>query len=97
MAWTDLPLDLLPLILAHLPNTSDWLACALVSSAFYHTVTPLLYADLDSRSLCRSLRFHPAYALLQRPQLANHVRNVTESAAIHRFGWEPRAEWYVPR
>ena len=33
MAWTDLPLDLLPLILAHLPNTSDWLACALVSSA----------------------------------------------------------------
>lgn len=48
-ASQDLPLDILPVILAQLSDHRDWHACALVSRIFSRVATPLLYRTLDSR------------------------------------------------
>jgi hypothetical protein len=45
----ELPLDILPPILAQLSDRKDWHACALVSKTFNRIATPLLYRALDSR------------------------------------------------
>ena len=44
-----LPLDVLPLILAHLSDRRDLCTCALLSKAFHNAATPLLYRTLDVR------------------------------------------------
>ena len=45
----ELPLDILPPILAQLSGPRDWHACALVSKVFNRAATPLLYRTLNSR------------------------------------------------
>lgn len=47
--FSDLPLDVLPPIIAHLSDPKDWHACALVDKGFNKVATPLLYRTLDSR------------------------------------------------
>ncbi|KAI5123831.1 hypothetical protein M0805_009123 [Coniferiporia weirii] len=82
----DIPFDILPLILAHLVDRSDLYAATLVSKAFYQAATPVLYEDLDSRLINSSkglIVHHPAQTLLQRPELAVHVRNLQESGTVH--------------
>jgi hypothetical protein len=49
----DLPLDILPPILAQLSDRKDWHACALVSKVFNRVATPLLYRTLDSRVISK--------------------------------------------
>lgn len=49
----DLPLDVLPPILAQLSDHTDWHACALVSKIFNRVATPLLYRTLDSRIISK--------------------------------------------
>ncbi|KAF8058786.1 hypothetical protein FPV67DRAFT_1676352 [Lyophyllum atratum] len=85
----DLPVDILPPILAQLSDRTDLYACALVSKVFNRASIPLLYRTLDSRIISRSLVHHPSTTLLQRPEFAAHVRHVTETGAIHR-GTLPR-------
>ena len=46
-----LPLDLLPMILGHLTDRQDLCTCALLSKAFHHAATPLLYRTLDVRMI----------------------------------------------
>jgi F-box-like len=53
----DLPLDILPPILAHLSDRRDWHACALVSRIFNRIATPLLYRTLDSRVISKVSTF----------------------------------------
>ncbi|KAJ7647776.1 hypothetical protein FB45DRAFT_208631 [Roridomyces roridus] len=78
-----LPLDLLYPIL-ELADRHDWNSCALVSKSFNHAATPLLYSTLDSRVVSKSLVYHPSTTLNQRPELAQYVRHVTETGAVHR-------------
>ncbi|KAL0955714.1 hypothetical protein HGRIS_001934 [Hohenbuehelia grisea] len=80
----ELPFDLLPPILARLADRRDWHACALVSKTFNRVATPLLYRKLDSRVLSKSTLSHPCTTLLARPELAQYVRHVTETRAVHR-------------
>ncbi|TFK45070.1 hypothetical protein BDQ12DRAFT_621679 [Crucibulum laeve] len=80
----NLPTDLLPPILAQLTDRRDWHACALVSKVFNRVASPLLYRTLDSRIVSKSLVHHPSTTLIKRPDLALHVRHVTETGAIHR-------------
>ncbi|KAF8875032.1 hypothetical protein BD779DRAFT_1613471 [Infundibulicybe gibba] len=85
----NLPFDILPPILVQLGDRRDWHACALVSKVFNRVATPLLYRTLDSRIISKSLLFHPSSTLIQKPELARHVRHVTETGAVHR-GLLPR-------
>ncbi|KIM36753.1 hypothetical protein M413DRAFT_448889 [Hebeloma cylindrosporum] len=82
--FQDLPLDILPPIISQLTDRKDWHACALVSKVFNRVATPLLYRTLDSRIISKTLVHHPSTTLLQKPKLANYVRHVTETGAIHR-------------
>ncbi|KAI3611911.1 hypothetical protein WG66_016126 [Moniliophthora roreri] len=79
-----LPFDLLPPILSQLCNRKDLHACALVSKAFNRAATPLLYHTLDSRIISKSSLHHPATTLKEKPNLAQYVRHVTETGAVHR-------------
>ncbi|KAJ3748535.1 hypothetical protein DFH05DRAFT_1520130 [Lentinula detonsa] len=94
----DLPFDLIQPILEHLTDRTDWNSCCLVSKSFNKVAIPLLYQTLDSRIITQSksrnshidsnnsnpILYHPATTLLSRPSLANHVRHVTETGAVHR-------------
>ncbi|KAF8911647.1 hypothetical protein CPB84DRAFT_1762467 [Gymnopilus junonius] len=82
--FQDLPLDILHPILSQLSDRKDWHACTLVSKAFSRVSTPFLYRTLDSRIISKTLVHHPSTTLLRRPDLALHVRRVTETGAIHR-------------
>ncbi|KAJ3998718.1 hypothetical protein F5050DRAFT_1566525 [Lentinula boryana] len=93
----DLPFDLIQPILEHLTDRTDWNSCCLVSKSFNKVSIPLLYQTLDSRIITQSksrnshidtnnlnpILYHPATTLLSRPSLANHVRHVTETGAVH--------------
>ncbi|KAJ6589986.1 hypothetical protein DFH09DRAFT_1140592 [Mycena vulgaris] len=85
----DLPLDLLRPILEQLTDRRDWNSCALVSKNFNRVAIPLLYSVLDSRVVSKTLVYHPSTTLIQRPELAQYVRHVTETGAVHR-GLRPR-------
>ncbi|RDB25218.1 hypothetical protein Hypma_007471 [Hypsizygus marmoreus] len=80
----DLPVDILPPILAQLSDRRDWHACALVSRVFNRAATPLLYRKIDSRIISKSVVLHPSTTLLQRPDLTQYVRHATETGAVHR-------------
>ncbi|KAJ7099491.1 hypothetical protein B0H15DRAFT_920255 [Mycena belliarum] len=88
----DLPLDLLRPILEQLAERQDWNSCALVSKNFNRVAIPLLYSVLDSRVVSKNLVYHPSTTLNQRPELAQYVRHVTETGAVHRglLGRYPR-------
>ncbi|KAJ7496781.1 hypothetical protein FB451DRAFT_1208764 [Mycena latifolia] len=85
----DLPLDLLRPILEYLTDRRDWNSCALVNKNFNRVAIPLLYSVLDSRIVSKTLVYHPSTTLNQRPELAQYVRHVTETGAVHR-GLLPR-------
>ncbi|KAJ7188839.1 hypothetical protein C8R46DRAFT_1055913 [Mycena filopes] len=80
----DLPLDLLRPILDQLTDRRDLSSCALVNTSFHRAATPLLYSVLDSRAVPKTLVHHPSNTLNQRPELAQYVRHVAESGAVHR-------------
>lgn len=82
--FQDLPLDILPPILAQLTDRRDWHACTVVSRSFNRAVTPFLYRTLDSRIISKTLVHHPSSTLIRRPDLAQYVRHVTETGTIHR-------------
>ncbi|KAF8957315.1 hypothetical protein BDZ97DRAFT_1846863 [Flammula alnicola] len=82
--FQDLPVDVLPSILAQLTDRKDWHSCTLVSKVFSRLATPFLYRTLDSRIISKTLVHHPSTTLLRRPELAKYVRHVTETGAIHR-------------
>lgn len=82
MSFSDLPLDVLHPILAHLSDRRDWHTCALVNTSFNQVSTPLLYQKLDSR-VKNSKLYHPSQTILHRPELAKYVRHATETGAIH--------------
>lgn len=81
---TNLPFDLLQPILIHLHDRRHLSTAALVSRAFNHAVTPLLYRRLDSQ-VKRNTLHHPSATLLKRPELAQYVWHVTETGAVQRF------------
>ncbi|TFK26285.1 hypothetical protein FA15DRAFT_667577 [Coprinopsis marcescibilis] len=84
--FQELPVDILDPIIQCLTDRRDWTSCALVNRDFNRISTPLLYHSLDSRATSNtSVTLHPCQTLLQRPELAQHVRRVTESASIHRM------------
>ncbi|KAJ7772009.1 hypothetical protein DFH07DRAFT_997798 [Mycena maculata] len=85
----DLPLDLIRPILEQLADRQDWNSCALVNRTFNRVAIPLLYSVLDSRVVSKTLAYHPSTTLNQRPELAQYVRHVTETGAVHR-GLRPR-------
>ncbi|KAJ7104562.1 hypothetical protein C8R43DRAFT_1047255 [Mycena crocata] len=80
----DLPLDLLRPILEQLTDRRDWNSCAIVNKNFNRVATPLLYSVLDSRVVSKTLVYHPCTTLNKRPELAQYVRHVTETGAVHR-------------
>jgi hypothetical protein len=47
----DLPLDILPIILEGLAERQDFHACTLVNKTFNRIATPLLYRELNSRTI----------------------------------------------
>lgn len=47
----DLPLDILPIILESLTSRQDFHACTLVNKTFNKIATPLLYRELNSRTI----------------------------------------------
>ena len=51
--FQDLPLDILPPILAQLTDRRDWHACTVVSRSFNRAATPFLYRTLDSRIISK--------------------------------------------
>ncbi|KAG2055526.1 hypothetical protein BDR06DRAFT_953807 [Suillus hirtellus] len=81
---TNLPFDLLQPILIHLHDRRHLSTVALVSRAFNHAVTPLLYRRLDSQ-VKRNTLHHPSATLLKRPELAQYVWHVTETGTVQRF------------
>ncbi|KAF9243211.1 hypothetical protein BU15DRAFT_43286 [Melanogaster broomeanus] len=74
------PVDLLQPVLDHLVRR-DLVAAALVSWSFNRAATPLLYRTLDSHIKTNNVLVHPSVTLLQRPELAQYVWNVTETGA----------------
>ncbi|KAG2104066.1 uncharacterized protein F5147DRAFT_704904 [Suillus discolor] len=80
----NLPFDLLQPILIHLHDRRHLSTVALVSHAFNHAVTPLLYRRLDSQ-VKRNILYHPSATLLKRPELAQYVWHVTETGTVQRF------------
>ncbi|TFK26286.1 hypothetical protein FA15DRAFT_667578 [Coprinopsis marcescibilis] len=85
LTFRDLPLDILDPIVGSLSDKRDWTRCALVNKEFNRIATPLLYHSLDSRSVSKTSVLHPCHTLLKRPELALHVRRVTESGSIHKI------------
>ncbi|KAJ7736905.1 hypothetical protein B0H16DRAFT_111631 [Mycena metata] len=85
----DLPLDLLRPILEQLTERRDLSSCVLVNRNFNRVAIPLLYSVLDSRVVSKTLVYHPSTTLIKRPELAQYVRHVTETGAVHR-GLRPR-------
>lgn len=49
----ELPIDVLPSILAQLSDRRDWHSAALVSKIFNRLATPFLYRTLDSRIISK--------------------------------------------
>ncbi|KAL0072533.1 hypothetical protein AAF712_000296 [Marasmius tenuissimus] len=84
-----LPFDLLPPIFAQLDDRRDLHACSLASRTFNRAATPLLYRTLDSRIISKTLIHHPSTTLKEKPHLAQYVKHVTETGAVHR-GLTPR-------
>ncbi|KAK7057668.1 hypothetical protein R3P38DRAFT_1182987 [Favolaschia claudopus] len=86
--FSGLPLDLLGPIMEQLSDSRRALsACVLVNRSFNHAAMPLLYSVLDSRLVSKSdktLVYHPSMTLNRRPELAQYVRHVTETGAVHR-------------
>ncbi|KAF8150455.1 hypothetical protein K438DRAFT_1865432 [Mycena galopus ATCC 62051] len=80
----DLPLDLLRPILEQLTDRRDLSSCVLVNWNFNRAAIPLLYSVLDSRIVCKTIVYHPSTTLIKRPELAQYVRHVTETGAVHR-------------
>ncbi|PFH46863.1 hypothetical protein AMATHDRAFT_68897 [Amanita thiersii Skay4041] len=81
--FSELPLDVLQPILAMLNDRRDWHACTLVNRAFNRISTSFLYHTLDSRITKRARLHHPSTTLINRPDLARHVRHITETGAVH--------------
>ncbi|KAM6502945.1 hypothetical protein JOM56_002922 [Amanita muscaria] len=86
MSFSDLPLDVLHPILAHLSDRRDWHTCALVNKSFNQVSTPLLYQKLDSRVKNAKL-YHPSQTILHRPELAKYVRHATETGQLRELLW----------
>ncbi|KAJ7655692.1 hypothetical protein DFH06DRAFT_1200738 [Mycena polygramma] len=83
----DLPLDLLRPILEQLSDRCDLSSCVLVNKNFNRAAIPLLYSVLDSRLVSNSKKtvvYHPSTTLNKRPELAQYVRHVRETGAVHR-------------
>ncbi|KAJ7270095.1 hypothetical protein B0H12DRAFT_1310749 [Mycena haematopus] len=83
----DLPLDLLRPILEQVTDRRDLSSCVLVNRNFNCAAIPLLYSVLDSRVVSKSEKtvvYHPSTTLNKRPELAQYVRHVTETGAVHR-------------
>ncbi|KAF8141156.1 hypothetical protein EV363DRAFT_1391638 [Boletus edulis] len=80
----NVPLDLLYPILDHL-DRRDLVNAALVSSTFNRVATPLLYGAISSRISEKKVLLHPCTTLLQRPELSQYVRKVTETGAVQLF------------
>ncbi|KZP13745.1 hypothetical protein FIBSPDRAFT_834849 [Athelia psychrophila] len=78
------PTDILPYIFEALTDRRDLHAAALTSHAFNTAATPLLYRSLDG-IVVEGRLYHPAPTLLARPDLALYVRDITETAAVHRI------------
>ncbi|EIW80558.1 hypothetical protein CONPUDRAFT_105602 [Coniophora puteana RWD-64-598 SS2] len=79
----NVPLDLLSPILENLER-KDLNIAALVNWTFNRASTPLLYRKLDSR-IINNVLFHPATTLLKRPELAQYVRNITETGSVQKM------------
>ncbi|KAF9228477.1 hypothetical protein BS17DRAFT_793184 [Gyrodon lividus] len=75
------PVDLLQPVLDHL-DRRDLVTTALVSWSFNRAATPLLYRTLDSHIQDKNVLLHPSTTLLQRPELAQYVWNITETGAV---------------
>ncbi|KAI0261279.1 hypothetical protein BC834DRAFT_897066 [Gloeopeniophorella convolvens] len=85
-----IPTDIFYAVLAHLRDRRDLYAAALASRDFNRAATPLLYRTLDADTRTRQWEhnsatdvIHPAYTILQRPELARHVWHVRESGILH--------------
>ncbi|KAF8917901.1 hypothetical protein CPB85DRAFT_1283866 [Mucidula mucida] len=63
----DLPFDILAPIL-------HWCSCALVNRAFNRTALPIIG---------KTVLYHPATTLNSRPELAQYVKHITETGAVH--------------
>ncbi|KAH6885489.1 hypothetical protein BKA70DRAFT_1337594 [Coprinopsis sp. MPI-PUGE-AT-0042] len=81
--FQDLPLELLKPVIESLDDRRNWHACSLVSRDFNRISTPLLYQDLDSSVVSQSHIVHPCFTIVQKPELAKHVRHVTETGFTH--------------
>jgi len=85
-----IPTDIFYIILEHLADRRDLHAAALTNRDFNRAATPLLYRTLDTDTRTRLWGHksngdivHPAFTLLQRPELARHVRHVRETGVLH--------------
>ncbi|KAG6329402.1 hypothetical protein ID866_9686 [Astraeus odoratus] len=75
-----LPVDLIQPILNQLDDRRHLTAAALVCRAFNHAATPLIYRTIDAHIKGNKIIHHPSATLLRRPELAQYVWHVTETA-----------------
>ncbi|KAI9465914.1 hypothetical protein BJY52DRAFT_1202147 [Lactarius psammicola] len=85
-----IPTDIFYSVLEHLTDRRDLYTAALASRDLNKAATPLLYRTLDTDTRARLWDhkstgdvIHPAFTLLQRPELARHVRHVRETGVLH--------------
>ncbi|KAI0002410.1 hypothetical protein BJV74DRAFT_765412 [Russula compacta] len=78
-----IPTDILYAILEQLADRRDLHAAALANQDFNRAATPLLYRTLDTDTHQTSDVVHPAFTILQKPELARHVRHVHETGVLH--------------
>ncbi|KAF5354921.1 hypothetical protein D9756_005665 [Leucocoprinus leucothites] len=69
----DLPLDILPIILEGLGSRQDFHACTLVNKTFNRIATPLLYRELNTRTIPQ-VRLLTLYSASLREPEANTMR-----------------------